>query len=83
MNILYDPEKTQTDKYQFKINSGGELRIDTYSDYHPVTIIFINGKFSEVQYDFKGRKLYTRSDWYVLEGIAAKIKEIEATYKSK
>ena len=79
MNILYEENLKKTEVYRYKINRGGELRIDSNGD---ITITFINNHFEKAEFNF-GSALYSRSDWRVLKAVEEKISLLEFAYENK
>lgn len=73
-NTLFDEKHVCRDTYTFQINGGGEFYIEESGE---VTIIFINGKFSEARFPLEGT--YSRNGWRILAEIEKRITEIEAT----
>ena len=80
MNILYDEEKEQVEKYTYTVNQGGDLdiRVSNGSNRH-VTIIFVNGELKSVDHNLGDFNL--RSNWHVYGAIAEKIVYLEDSYK--
>lgn len=74
--VLYDEKVGKTDRYTYQINQGGELNIKTKGK---VDIYFVNGQFSHCVLPFETPE--TRDHWHVVQGVAERIPEIEASYQ--
>jgi len=75
--IMKMEEKNTVDTYYCSV-TGKDPEKGTVVDYDEIYIIFVNGKFDKVEFNFNG--YYTRHQWMVLDLISQKIKELEVHY---
>lgn len=84
MDILYGEQKNTVETYTYTINQGGELDIKVSNDSSRiVSITFVNNVFQKAEHNIEGSFVGTKSHWYVLGAISAKIKELEDSYKAR
>lgn len=75
-SLLYDEQRTTTDTFFYKINSGGELDVKETGE---VVIEFKDKKFHSVRcnsFEVSLREI-TRNGWRLLAAIERKISDIE------
>ena len=78
MNVLYREERTKTEVYRYKVNQGGELRLDVGGGSRHVVITFEDEKFVSATHNLTD--FNERSNWHVFKAIAEKIEHIEARH---
>lgn len=81
--LLYNKKLTREDSYQFSVNHGGELDLHPVErgDKPTVTLVFVNGEFSNV--DFDCRLYNIRNRYFIYGAISEKVREIEKSYKAQ
>ncbi|MCK5027857.1 MAG: hypothetical protein KAS07_05555 [Candidatus Pacebacteria bacterium] len=73
--LLLNQTRETKDVFMYEIGSGGELDVEADGS---VSIIFVDGEFSEAKFSFHGA--YSRDEWRILAEINKRIEEIESIF---